>query len=77
MFSFTGGYTYDFNNIPSADLTSSANLAPDAPALYNADGSLNFSKQYIWKPFIISQPLQELLYQFDSSMVASYLLAKG
>jgi TonB-linked SusC/RagA family outer membrane protein len=75
---FTGGYTYDFNNIPSADLTSSANLAPDAPVLYNADGSLNFQNNTFGNPLISAKTLARTsLTNLTSSLVASYLLAKG
>jgi TonB-linked SusC/RagA family outer membrane protein len=75
---FSGGYTYDFNNIPSADLTSSANLAPDAPALYNADGSLNFQNNTFGNPLLSGKTLARTsLTNLTSSMVASYLLAKG
>lgn len=40
---FTAGYTVQHNNQPAIDLTRTAiQLAPNAPALYNEDGSLNF-----------------------------------
>lgn len=40
---FTGGYTAQDNLQPGNDLTAlSTKLAPNAPALYNADGSLNW-----------------------------------
>jgi TonB-linked SusC/RagA family outer membrane protein len=75
---FTGGYTYDFNNIPSVDLTSNANLAPDAPVLYNADGSLNFQNNTFGNPLLSAKALARTsLSNLTSSMVASYLLAKG
>src|SRR5262249_11907066 len=35
-------YVYDYNNLPTADFTSRITIAPDAPALYNANGSLNW-----------------------------------
>jgi len=39
----SGSYLVDNNKLPSLDLTGSAlSLAPDAPALYNSDGSLNW-----------------------------------
>jgi TonB-dependent starch-binding outer membrane protein SusC len=39
----SGNYLADNNNLPQLDLTSSAlRLAPNAPALYNSDGSLNW-----------------------------------
>jgi len=42
-FQLTGGYTYDDNLLPLADLTTTAlQLPPDAPALYHPDGSLNW-----------------------------------
>lgn len=42
-FSFSGSYTYDQNHLPSVDLTNQIFLAPDAPPLYNADGTLNWA----------------------------------
>lgn len=40
-----GSYLEDNNHLPSFDLTGSAlTLAPDAPQLYNADGSLNWAQ---------------------------------
>ncbi|NII27767.1 SusC/RagA family TonB-linked outer membrane protein [Pseudoflavitalea sp. X16] len=42
--SLTGNYTVNDNGIPGADLTSIAlQLAPNAPPLYNADGTLNWA----------------------------------
>jgi len=40
----SGNYLIDNNQIPAIDFTSSAiNMPPDAPAIYNVDGSLNWS----------------------------------
>lgn len=40
---FSSSYLFDNNHLPQIDLTTLAlTLAPDAPALYNADGSLNW-----------------------------------
>ncbi|MDP4252691.1 MAG: SusC/RagA family TonB-linked outer membrane protein [Bacteroidota bacterium] len=40
----TGNYEYDQNRLPGSDLTSTAMLTPpDAPAIYNPDGSLNWA----------------------------------
>lgn len=40
---FSGNYMFSNNLLPSGDLTGMAlSLAPDAPKLYNADGSLNW-----------------------------------
>ena len=42
----TFNYTFDNNNLPGTDLTGAAlTLPPDAPQLYNKDGSLN------WDPY--------------------------
>ena len=42
-FQLDGKYMLDDNRLPGTDLTNEAiNLAPNAPALYNADGTLNF-----------------------------------
>jgi TonB-linked SusC/RagA family outer membrane protein len=42
--SFTGNYLRDNNRLPINDLTSApASLAPNAPALYNPDGSINWA----------------------------------
>jgi TonB-linked SusC/RagA family outer membrane protein len=35
-------YVYEYSNLPTSDLTQSINLAPDAPALYNSNGTLNW-----------------------------------
>ncbi len=40
----TASYTYEFSDLPGNDPTGAINMAPDAPALFNADGSLN------WQP---------------------------
>jgi TonB-linked SusC/RagA family outer membrane protein len=40
----TGSYSYDNNHLPSEDLTQTAILMePNAPPLYNADGTLNWT----------------------------------
>lgn len=40
---FTANYQMGKNRLPNADLTTTAlQLAPDAPSIYNADGSLNW-----------------------------------
>lgn len=40
---FTASYVNDNNNIPNIDLTTNIKMAPDAPALYNPDGSINWA----------------------------------
>jgi TonB-linked SusC/RagA family outer membrane protein len=76
--SLTGGYTYNNNNIPSHDLTSFANLPPDAPALYNADGSLNHENNTFFNPVYQRNLLAKtVVSNLTSSMTLSYLIIKG
>ncbi|MBF4488269.1 SusC/RagA family TonB-linked outer membrane protein, partial [Flavobacterium sp. CSZ] len=56
------GYGIQNNNQPSADLTSSSKyLAPNAPALYDADGNLNWANN-TWL-----NPLRNLVAEFRSN----------
>jgi TonB-linked SusC/RagA family outer membrane protein len=48
-------YVNDNNSLPSTDLTSQITLAPDAPKIYNADGSLNW--EYINGASTFANPL--------------------
>jgi TonB-linked SusC/RagA family outer membrane protein len=58
---FSAGYTVQDNDQPSSDLTIIAQtLAPNAPALYNADGSLN------WEGSTWQNPLRNLPAKFES-----------
>ncbi len=63
-FSLSSGYFADNNQLPAGDLTSSAiSLAPNGPALFNKDGSLNWmpdaNEQQYYGPIPYSQ-LQHL-----------------
>jgi TonB-linked SusC/RagA family outer membrane protein len=50
--SFSSSFVYDDNKIPSSDLTSvTSNLAPDAPEVYNSDGTLNWANSSWTNPF--------------------------
>ncbi|MNQ46370.1 Ferrienterobactin receptor precursor [compost metagenome] len=76
---FSANYTSQKNNQPSNDLTAiSRTLAPNAPELYNADGSLN------WENGTWENPLASLVPEFDSrikdlntSAVFSYEILKN
>jgi TonB-linked SusC/RagA family outer membrane protein len=58
---FSANYTAQKNNQPATDLTAeSRTLAPNAPALYDADGNLN------WENSTWDNPLASLLSEFDS-----------
>lgn len=65
---FTANYTSQDNNLPSTDLTSiSRKLAPNAPELYNEDGSLN------WEDGTFENPLAAL--ESKASIKTNDLLA--
>ena len=73
---FTAGYTVQDNNQPRADLTLPAlQLAPNAPALLNPDGTIN------WEGSTFNNPLSNLVggyrartYDLVSSALLSYKL---
>ena len=67
IISLTVGYTNDNNKLPQTDLTNYIKLAPDAPALYKADGSLN------WQNGTFSNPLAAL--QSTTQSISSNLLS--
>ncbi|MBN9383882.1 MAG: SusC/RagA family TonB-linked outer membrane protein [Chitinophagaceae bacterium] len=46
----SAGYINDKSNLPAIDFTGRLILAPDAPALYNADGSLNWQNNTFDNP---------------------------
>lgn len=76
---FSANYTAQNNNQPATDLTAlSRSLAPNAPALFDADGNLN------WENSTWDNPLASLLSEFNSnikdlnaSAVLSYQIAKN
>ncbi|WP_230470640.1 SusC/RagA family TonB-linked outer membrane protein [Flavobacterium cheongpyeongense] len=70
---FSAGYNFQDNNMPAFDFTNDArSLAPNAPALYNEDGSLNWANK-TW-----SNPLRNLNAVFKSktnNLVANTVLS--
>lgn len=74
----TGGYTYNFNNIPSADLSNLASLAPNSPALFTSEGNLNFENNTFGNPITASKLLaRTAISNLTSSLNASYQLTKN
>lgn len=73
------GYTAQFSNLPSVDLTRDAiTLVPNAPALYDDKGKLN------WENNTFENPLAKLegkikgdTYDFLANILLSYDLGKG
>ncbi|GAA6766498.1 TonB-dependent receptor [Flavobacterium sp. CGRL1] len=76
---FSGGYTSQKNNQPASDLTNATRfLPPNAPALYNSDGTLNWENQ-TWE-----NPLRNLNAKYESktkdligNALLSYELSEG
>ncbi|UBZ13621.1 SusC/RagA family TonB-linked outer membrane protein [Flagellimonas marinaquae] len=76
---FSGNYVVDDNDLPAADLTlTSRTLAPNAPALYDDHGELN------WADNTWNNPLADLESRFSSitktlttNGVATYEVVKG
>ncbi|OQP54336.1 hypothetical protein A4H97_22905 [Niastella yeongjuensis] len=62
----TGSYFYDQNHLPNTDFTSQIFLAPNAPALYNADGTLNWEPDAAGKS-TWSNPLANLQYEYNNT----------
>lgn len=50
-FLLSGSYTNNINKLPTFDLTSSIDLAPNAPKIYNEDGSVNYENNTFYNPF--------------------------
>ncbi|MCW3117504.1 MAG: hypothetical protein JWM28_1586, partial [Chitinophagaceae bacterium] len=51
---FSAQYVYDYNVLPRTDFTGLIILAPDAPALYNSDGSVNFQNGTFSNPMVVA-----------------------
>jgi len=54
--SFTVDYTNDQDNLPQQNLSSTIFLAPDAPAIYNPNGSLNWANGTFNNPYAYLLP---------------------
>lgn len=80
----SGNYQIDKNSLPSYDLSQYTDLAPDAPSLYNADGSLNWAPDPATGYPTWSNPLATLnrvykrrVNNLVTNAVFSYELIKG
>jgi TonB-linked SusC/RagA family outer membrane protein len=80
---FTGNYQYDNNILPSMDLTTNAiGLAPDAPSLYNPDGTINWAPTQSGISTFTSNPVLNQYRAYEnitdnliSNLTASYSLS--
>ncbi|UPT69966.1 MAG: SusC/RagA family TonB-linked outer membrane protein [Flavobacterium sp. JAD_PAG50586_2] len=77
--SLSTGYTVQDNNQPAVDLSRTAMLlAPNAPALYNADGSLNWEGSTWENPLAgLDAKYQTKTYDFIANSVLSYSILPG
>lgn len=84
-FTVSGSYVSDNNPLPAADPTAQAiKLAPDAPAVYNSDGSINWAPDASGKSTFSNNPMAYLLNTYDrktnnliSSSSISYQILPG
>lgn len=76
---FSNMLGFQKNNVPNLDLTRQALvIAPNAPALYNSDGSLNWEKNTFTNPVAaFGSTYNNDNFQIISSMNLSYELFKG
>jgi TonB-linked SusC/RagA family outer membrane protein len=76
---FSAAYNAQRNDLPAADLTDiSRSLAPNAPALYSADGELNWENGTWTNPLaVLKQEFTSNVYTLTAGTVLSYRLAPG
>jgi TonB-linked SusC/RagA family outer membrane protein len=83
-FQLNGSYQFDYNLLPNTDLTGAAvSLSPDAPALYNKDGSINWAPDSNGNPtwsnplsFVLSRSIEKTN-NLVSNMVVEYKILPG
>jgi len=71
---FTGGFTYNKNDMPPTDLLQYIGiLAPNSPALFKEDGTLNFENNTFGNPLTTTKLLANTsVYNLTSSLVLGY-----
>jgi len=75
---FSVQYTIDDNNVPASDFTGSVSLAPDAPAIYDASGNLNFQNGTFGNPFALTErPYKSLTNTVVGSLHLGYNILPG
>lgn len=71
-------YLNDNNRIPSIDFTTRITLAPNAPLLYNPDGSLNWQNSTWSNPlWVTSQKATTSSDNFNTALSLGYTVVKG
>jgi TonB-dependent starch-binding outer membrane protein SusC len=79
---FSANYVYEYSNLPNSDLTQYINVAPDAPALYNPNGTLNWQVvdgSYTWtNPLYFKvQTTYAKIYNLISNLDLGYVILPG
>lgn len=77
--SFSSGYTAQFSNLPTVDLTRDAiTLVPNAPSLYDDKGKLNWENNTFENPLAkLAGKIKGDTYDFLANLLLSYDLGKG
>jgi len=69
----SGSYFYNVNTITQSDFTTLLTLAPDAPPIYNPDGTLNFQGNTFNNPYVVKNLMNNTVTgNLRSSAVISY-----
>lgn len=77
-FNLTANYMVDNSNLPDYDLTSFINTPPDAPSVYNSNGSLNWANSTFQNPLALSLArYTATTNNIVSNALLSYNLIKG
>ena len=76
---FTTGYTAQFNSLPAIDLTSiAASIVPNAPALYDASGNLNWENNTFDNPVAsLEGKVNGETYDLLANALLSYDIGEG
>lgn len=75
---YTAGYTNDNNLLPSSDLTRYITLAPDAPALLDSTGHINWQKGTWYNPLAYTLPkYKSVTGNLLSSVSFDYEIVRG
>ncbi len=74
---FSASYASDISNLPTVDLTSLILMAPDAPAIYSNDGSLNWQNNTWANPFAkLNTNAKSVTNDLQSNFQVSYEIFK-
>ncbi|SEW35011.1 TonB-linked outer membrane protein, SusC/RagA family [Chitinophaga sp. YR573] len=75
---FSGNYLYDVNKLLQFDLTNNINLAPNAPEIYNKDGSLNWANSTWTNPLsYLQQRFRSQTSNLISNAILGYKISKS